>query len=115
MLKYSLNLTDVQIYFPPFKFFKIHYLKGFVAKINLSLEVKLSLSSLSSKCMRYQVTVYTAPVFTQVPSDVNLETGEALELVCSATGLPTPEIVWKLNGVEDPSLNAEVDFPGTSR
>ncbi|XP_070581750.1 hemicentin-1-like isoform X2 [Ptychodera flava] len=48
------------------------------------------------------LTVQVPPKFIETPTDYELEINEKIDLVCEATGVPTPEITWSLNGKPRP-------------
>ena len=49
-----------------------------------------------------------APTFTHFPNDIELASGNRLELICEAIGVPMPEITWLVNGTEIiPSKNQQ--------
>ncbi|XP_053395477.1 peroxidasin-like isoform X2 [Mercenaria mercenaria] len=56
---------------------------------------------------RYNV----APTFLSRPSDVHADLGDTIDLPCSATGYPQPEIAWTLNG-NAIRLNSRISIVG---
>ena len=52
-----------------------------------------------------------APTFLTRPSDVNADLGDTIDLPCSATGYPQPEITWTLNG-NAVRLNSRISIVG---
>ncbi|XP_052240639.1 peroxidasin homolog [Dreissena polymorpha] len=45
-----------------------------------------------------QVAPHVAPTFLTRPSDIHAAQGDNVDLPCSASGFPQPEITWTLNG-----------------
>ena len=44
--------------------------------------------------------VEVRPQFTKTPSDIRLNEGDTLTIEAEVDGIPTPEIVWSLDGEE---------------
>jgi hypothetical protein len=56
-------------------------------------------------CIGVYVHCFTAPVYIQTPPPpmVLASIGDVLTITCTAVGVPTPEVVWRLNWGHLPS------------
>lgn len=48
--------------------------------------------------IKLSIILTVAPTFLRTPSNIHAQFGDTVDLPCSASGRPDPEITWTLNG-----------------
>ncbi|XP_051663785.1 hemicentin-2 [Manacus candei] len=58
----------------------------------------IAVNSAGRAVRQLSLFIHTLPTFTLLPTDITLNWGERLDLVCAAVGSPQPRLSWTANG-----------------